>query len=874
MQPIAIVGLGCRFPRAPDPEAFWSLLWNGVDAIGEVPSDRWDRDAYYDPEPNRTGKMITPCGGFLDTIDGFDAAFFEMDVREARRVDPQQRLMLEVAWEALEHAGIVPGRLAGSLTGVFIGMRQTDYGRYLYGDPARIDGKNPDNTYPCIVANRLSYLLDLRGPSLAVDTACSSSLVSVHLACRSLAAGDVDLAIAGGVNLNLFPEESVSRSLAGMISPSGRCRAFDASADGYVIGEGCGAVVLKRLADALADRDPILAVVKGSAVQHNGLSYRLTAYNGQSQQSLLRAALRDAGVAGSAVGHVEANGSGSLLGDPIELKALRGVLGAPDRLPCWVGSVKTNIGHLEGASGIASLIKTVLALQHEGIPAHLHLRELNPADVLDGSGLAVAAERRPWPRGVQERIAGVSAFGLGGANAHMVLGEAPSWVEAARETMPRPLHVLTLSARSEAALADLARRHADHLLRHPDLRVEDVCHTANTGRTQHRHRLAVVAGSIEQLAAALASDRAAGVKVKAKRPKLAFVFSEGVESCAAMGRELCELEPAFRDAHERCAALFGTTRTAGPQAHLFCVEYALAALWRSWGIVPDATAGSGVGRWVADAVAGRIELSDAIGGCRRACDRPAVDGEALIAAGCTVFVEIGPAGPALAQAPLWLPGPAAGGGAYAALAETAAALYLQGAPLDWMAFDGDRGARRVHLPTYPFQRERYPLDAQSTLDGGAAGAPDDPLAALLQGLLAAPDPGPLTALWGAGPDLFRQHVRKLTGDQARDLLEKALVVSADKARRIDAQGHETMLRRRIDALGPEPAHEPLAAAIEQLWQRDEMLERYLAAQTAAHSTGRWAPDDVRAALLFVSERLRRKDLLLKAALQPDPQTAG
>jgi len=304
MDNTAIIGMGCRFPGADNPESFWSALWNGVDAVTEVPKDRWDGDRFYDPEPGRSGKMITRCGGFLNQIDQFDSDFFGIDAREAKRLDPQQRLMLEVAWESLEDAGLVPAKLAGTQTGVFLGVRQTDYNRYLYGEMARIDGKNPDNTYPCIIANRISYLLDLRGPSVAIDTACSSSLVSVHMACQSLRTGESDMAVAGGVNLNLFPEEFISRSLAGMVSPSGRCRAFDSKADGYVIGEGCGAVVLKRLSDAIRDGDNILAVIKGSAVNHNGLSYKLTAYNGLSQQALLRKALDDAGAAPADVGFV------------------------------------------------------------------------------------------------------------------------------------------------------------------------------------------------------------------------------------------------------------------------------------------------------------------------------------------------------------------------------------------------------------------------------------------------------------------------------------------------------------------------------------------------------------------------------------------
>ncbi|MBS0447554.1 MAG: hypothetical protein JSR59_16555 [Proteobacteria bacterium] len=821
---IAIVGLGCRFPGAPDPAAFWALLEAGVDAIRAVPRDRWDHDAWFDPEPNRTGKMITPYGGFLDAIDRFDADFFEMDAREARRVDPQQRLMLEVAWEALEHAGIVPARLAGSTTGVFIGMRQTDYNRYLYGTAARIDGKNPDNTYPCIVANRLSYLLDLRGPSLAVDTACSSSLVSVHLACRSLRSGETDLAIAGGVNLNLFPEESVSRSLAGMVSPTGRCRAFDASADGYVIGEGCGAVVLKRLADAEAEGDRILAVIRGSAVNHNGLSYRMTAYNGRSQQTLLRDALDDAGVAPEAIGYVEANGSASPLGDPIELKALRAVLaGGPDRARCWIGSVKTNIGHLEGASGIASLIKTVLALQHEAVPSHLHLQTPNPADVFDGSALAIATRCEPWPRGTAPRIAGVSAFGLGGANAHMIVAEAPLRA-AVPSGVERPGHVLALSARSEAALEALVERYAAWLARRPDGSLADLCHTANTGRTHHRHRVALVADSIDGLRAALRAPPVS-MKIKAKRPKVAFIVRAAAAVSPDVVRVLRETQPAFDRAWlQQADAPSAPARFAAAQR----------ALWQAWGIVPDAV--------LVDAASGDIAT--------------------LVGQGVALFIEIGPAASDLPapDVPTWLAGPQPGH-VWPPLLAAVAALHVHGAPIDWAAFDAPYPARRrIDAPTYPFQRQHFPLDATSTAD--AAPTDDAPLDALLAALLA---PGAPDLVPAGGGAAFEAHLRKLTGEQVRDLLGKATVLSSDKDRRMDAAARRAAFDERVADLDAGAARRLLAELAERQWQRDALIERYVAAALADPASRRSTPDQLRAALLFVSERLRRKEQLLQFA---------
>lgn len=628
-------------------------MWQGKDAVSEVAADRWDRDAFYDPEPNSTGKMITRYGGFLDVIDQFDPDFFDMPPREVKRVDPQQRLMLEVAWESLEDAGIVPSSLAGSQTGVFVGIRQTDYNRYLYGDLSRIDGKNPDNSYPCIVANRLSHLLDLHGPSIAVDTACSSSLVSVHLACQSLRVGESNLALAGGVNLNLFPEESISRSLAGMVAPSGRCRAFDAGADGYVIGEGCGVVVLKRLSDARADGDNILAVIRGSAVNHNGLSYRLTAYNGLSQQALLRRALADARVEPGDVSYVEANGVGSFAGDPIELKALKMVY-APDTLPdrskCFAGSVKTNIGHLEGAAGIASLIKVVLSLQHEGIPPHLHLTEINPNVDLEDSALTIPTVAQPWPRGNEQRLAGVSAFGLGGANAHMIVSEAPESVEAL-DNVERPWHLLTLSAKSSDALEALATRYRVALAEEPPRALADVCFSANVGREHYPHRMAIVADSTEAMGAGLrgADDswsergpRVVAGQVRARRrPKVALLFPAAGPGSVQTGRELYRTQPTFRSVVDRCstvaetltgqslAARLGTPPDDGApdpgervaRCESFAVQFGFAELLRSWGAAPTWVLGEGIGDWVAACLAGACSLEEAVASVARALDR-------------------------------------------------------------------------------------------------------------------------------------------------------------------------------------------------------------------------------------------------------------
>ncbi|MEM6610981.1 MAG: polyketide synthase, partial [Cyanobacteria bacterium P01_C01_bin.72] len=374
MEPIAIIGIGCRFPGANNPKSFWQVLSDGVDTITEVPSERWDIDAFYDPTPDTPGKMITRWGGFIAQVDQFDSSFFGISPREAEYIDPQQRVLSEVVWEALENTGLVPEKLSGSPTGVFIGIGNSDYNRLLAQDISSMGIYNGTGGSFCIAANRISYLLNLKGPSLAIDTACSSSLVALHYACHSLRQGESDLCLAGGVNLILSPETTIGFSQGQMMAADGRCKTFDASADGYVRGEGCGVVVLKRLADALKDGDRIRAVIRGSAVNQDGLSNGLTAPNGPSQQALIRQALAKAEVQPAQISYVEAHGTGTSLGDPIEVKSLKTVLleGREPEQPLLIGSVKTNIGHLEAAAGIAGLIKVVLSLENQEIPPHLH----------------------------------------------------------------------------------------------------------------------------------------------------------------------------------------------------------------------------------------------------------------------------------------------------------------------------------------------------------------------------------------------------------------------------------------------------------------------------------------------------------------------
>ena len=424
-EPIALIGMGCRFPGgANGPEEFWRILRYGEDVITEIPKERWDIDAYFDPDPDVPGKMYTRWGGFVDEVDQFDPQFFGIAPREAESMDPQQRLLLEVSWEALENAGQAPNILAGSRTGVFVGICTGDYSqlRKQSGDYSDIDPYMGTGGAFSAAAGRLSYLLGFQGPNMAVDTACSSSLVAVHLACQSLRSGECDMALAGGVNLILMPDLTVVFSKARMMAPDGRCKTFDESANGYVRGEGCGVVVFKRLSEALKDADNILAVIQGSAVNHDGRSSAFTVPNGPAQQAVIRDALASARVKSREVSYVEAHGTGTSLGDPIELQALGAVLGEgrSEEERIIVGSVKTNIGHLEAAAGMAGLIKVVLSLQHEEIPPHLHLKKINPLISLDEIPIVVPTAPVLWPSGNGRRIAGVSSFGFSGTNAHVV----------------------------------------------------------------------------------------------------------------------------------------------------------------------------------------------------------------------------------------------------------------------------------------------------------------------------------------------------------------------------------------------------------------------------------------------------------------------
>jgi acyl transferase domain-containing protein len=879
-EPIAIVGMACRFPQAPNPESYWRLLRDGVNAITEVPADRWDVDAFYDPDPDAAGKMYTRRGGFLENVDLFDPEHFSISPREATMLDPQQRLLLELTWEALEDAAYAPDRLAGSDTGVFVGISTNDYGQLLMRSVER----ERDGSYLgtgnllSAAAGRLSYTLGFQGPSMAVDTACSSSLVAIHLASQALRNRECTMAIAGGVNIVLSPLATVDCCRARMLAPDGHCKAFDAAADGYVRGDGCGMIVLKRLSDAVAAGDRIHALLRGAAVNQDGRSGGFTAPNELAQQAVIRKALKAAQVAPADVSYLEAHGTGTSLGDPIELHAIAAAYGverADDR-PLTVGSAKTNIGHLESAAGVAGVIKVVLAMRHQEIPAHLHFKSLNPHLSIDGFPLVIPRARTPWPAGDRPRLAAVSSFGFTGTNAHAILEEAPR-LPVRADAPDRPTHVLALSARNEAGLRDLAARYASSLETTDDA-FADICFTANTGRAQFDHRLAVTAASIDEAREALVAAAAApsirtrsGRAPKGRSADVVFLFTGQGAQFPGMARALYETQPAFRRTLARCDAILRTElerpllsvlypaagetspigETMYTQPALFAVEYALAELWRAWGIEPAAVIGHSIGELVAACVAGVFSLEDGLklvaararlmqalpgdGGMAAvfasearvrtalagmsevviaaindpentviAGPRPALetvlgrltgdgvktqqlavshafhsplmepmldefgqaaariayapaqvgfvsnvtgdfvepsftfgadywrrhareavrfaDGLAAIhARGHRVFLEIGPSTTLLAMGQraigeaAWLPSLRKGRGDWDQLVDTAADLWVRGAAIDWAGFDRDYPRRKVTVPGYPFQRQRYWATVDPTL---------------------------------------------------------------------------------------------------------------------------------------------------------------
>ncbi len=650
-EPVAIVGLGLRIPGGVDDAgSYWRLLRDGVDAITGIPPTRWSLEQFYDEDVSKPGKMTTRFGAFLDDVDRFDAAFFGISPREATSMDPQQRLLLETTWEAIENAGQSPEKLLGTQTGVFIGISNNDYFRMVIKDLEKIDTYAVTGGMFSVASGRIAYLLGLRGPALSIDTACSSSLVAVHLACQSLRKKETDMALVGGVNLILTPEANINFSKAGMMAADGRCKTFDARADGYVRGEGCVVVVLKRLADAQAARDHILAVIRGSATNQDGRSNGLTAPSGPSQEAVIRSALRSAGVQPHQVNYVETHGTGTSLGDPIEVDAL-GAVYSQERDPAnplHIGSVKTNVGHLEAAAGLAGLVKVALALHHQEIPPHLHFETPNPhiswADYL----LDVPTRRTPWLPLDGRRIGAVSSFGFSGTNAHIILEEAPAPLPAAdAEPLPR---LVTLSARSAPSLRALAEKFRE-FLDGPSLSAAQfatLARVSGVGRSHYAHRLALSSASGEHLRDLLAGfldgKQPAGAwngQVESSEPPaVAFLFTGHGSHYVNMGRALYDTQPVFREVIDRCDTLLRSRLPrpllevlypdAAPgsaeyqqvvdclndmtygQPAMFALEVALAALWRSWGVIPAAVAGHSLGEYAAAVTAGVVSLEDGL----------------------------------------------------------------------------------------------------------------------------------------------------------------------------------------------------------------------------------------------------------------------
>jgi acyl transferase domain-containing protein/NAD(P)-dependent dehydrogenase (short-subunit alcohol dehydrogenase family) len=637
-EPLAIVGIGCRFPGGADsPEKFWKLLQCGVDAVREVPPGRW---SHVDPADDKA----TRHGGFLEDVAGFDPQFFGIAPREAMEMDPQQRLLLEVAWESLEHAGIAPSSLTGSRTGVFVGITTNDYLQFALGESKKLDAYSLTGTFGNFAAGRLSYILGLQGPCFAVDAACASSLVSVHMACQSLRARECDVALAGGVNIIVDPW--ISNVLSGIhaLAPDGRCKTFDATADGLGRGEGCGMVVLKRLSDARRDHDNVIAVIRGSAISQDGRSSGLTVPNPKAQEGVIRAALLNAAADPHDVTYVETHGTGTPLGDPIELEALGAVFSEVKAAgqQIAVGSVKTNLSHLESAAGVAGLIKVALSLQHKKLPPNLHFKSPNPRLDWDRLPFRVPTTLQSWPTALKKRLAGVSSFGLSGIIAHALVEEAEvsQHVPAGRE---RSAHILTLSAPNEGAVKELARRYAGHIDSHPSESLPDLCYTANAGRAHFRQRLAVVANSSaaasESLSRYAAGERMPNIfsgHAQRPAPKVAFLFTGQGALYAGLGRSLYETQPRFRQTLEHCEALLRPTLehplldaiygeaaslledASYAQPALFAFEYALAELWQSWGVEPAALIGHSLGEYVAACIAGVLSLEDAL---RLICQR-------------------------------------------------------------------------------------------------------------------------------------------------------------------------------------------------------------------------------------------------------------
>lgn len=691
---VAVLGMACRLPGAETPEEFWELIRAGGSAVDEVPPSRWDSGAFYDPEPGKRGSMCSRAGGHLAGLERFDAELFGLTPREVERMDPQQRLILEVAWEALEDAALTAGEVAGSRTGVFIGAGNADFGRKLLDEAAEVDVYSLVGGGLSMLANRLSYVLDLRGPSVVVDTACSGSLVAVHQAMRSLHEGECDLAIAGGVNVCLSPEVSIANSHAGLLSPTDGSKVFDAAADGFVRSEGCALVVLRRDEGT----GPVHARLLGSAMAGSGRGNGLGAPNATAQEDVVRRALANAGVEPAEVGYVETHATGTPIGDAIETGALSRVFSGTRTSPCRLGSVKAAIGHLEAVSGAAALIKTALVLRHGWIPP-VPVAELSPQIRL-GDGVEIPTGPRTWEG---RRVAGIDSFGYGGNNVHLVVGAASGQSRQGPDGQPQ---ILLLSARSDSSLSALADRYARFLRARTDLPVADIAYTARAARTHHPHRLTVVGTDHEELARNLAHARRS---VAGEAPAVAFEFADDKPDDGWF-RRLCDDVPALREITQSLTGMLHTP--------VFLPQYALAMLLAEWGVCPDLVIGYGSGELSAACTAGAMNPYDGV-----------EDTAAVTQAAASVPLQLGnrlvPQDPPHCPVTVRFCSDISTDGR-SGLLRLLGDLHCAGVELDWDVFDALEEHALVHLPATPLEhRDRWPLSPKPA-------APPRPAHPLLQ----------------------------------------------------------------------------------------------------------------------------------------------
>jgi acyl transferase domain-containing protein len=724
--PIALVGIGCRFPgNSFGADTFWQFLRSGGDGVRAVPERRFRLGGLPCHVSESEARTIGHAA-LVDAVDEFDPEHFSISPREAEHMDPQQRMLLMVAWEAIEDAGIAPTSIAGSNTGVFVGVSNVDYHRMIFRDMGRVNHHSGTGTALSVTAARLSYTFDLKGPSIAIDTACSSSLVAIHLACQALRSAECDLALAGGVSLILNADVSICHARARMLAADGKCKTFDGDADGFVRGEGCGVVVLKRLADARRDGDRVIATVLGSAVNHDGLSNGLTAPNGPAQQAVIRRALHCAGVDPSAVSYVEAHGTGTSLGDPIEVKALAAAYArdSPGAPPMWTGSVKTNIGHLEAAAGVAGFIKTALAVQRDEIPPHLHFAKLNPYIHLADTSLAIPSEVVPWSaalRGTARRTAGVSAFSFGGTNCHVIVAEAAADPVEGPVAAERPWHALYLSARSGEALQEMARRHGDALS--ASVHLADFCHSCNLSKSSLAHRAVVVGrdrAALRQGIACVAGSEESehvfrGCGVASSVTRTLGLWFLPVDPAATAADELCATSPTFRDAFRGMQERFAArARGSAPDATTFFTLCAIGHVLQSWGLRPSRMGGDGVGALCAAHLTGAIDEARAF--------------DALEAGRELSECEAQPQSPAAMGTTLVLPVDVSSRDPWKAVVAAAARAECGGFRVDWRAFDAPYRRKRVSTPRYPFRcrpfwfesRERAPEDGAVSQGAPAA----------------------------------------------------------------------------------------------------------------------------------------------------------